>query len=55
MAQLLYKCDFCTREFRAGREKKGTKLCRNCIELRRLIRRWVRDGVWAKEAKEPSQ
>jgi hypothetical protein len=52
MAQLLLKCDFCTREFRAGKKRKGTTLCRNCRELRHLIQTWVRDGVWAKEAKE---
>ena len=48
-----YDCEFCTRRFKPGKEKTGQKLCRNCIELRRLIRTWVKDGVWVKEAEEP--
>ncbi len=54
MAEILHRCEFCTRKFRSGRERRGTKLCQNCIGLRRLIRAWVRDGVWVKEAQEPS-
>ena len=50
-----YNCEFCTRRFKSGRERAGPKLCRNCIELRRLIRSWVRDGVWVSEAQEPKQ
>ena len=55
MAEHQYTCEFCTREFRSGRKRRGTKLCRNCIELRRLIRKWKEDGVWVKEAQEPKR
>ena len=55
MAEHRYTCEFCTREFRSGRERRGTKLYRNCIELRRLIRKWKEDGVWVKEAQEPKR
>ena len=47
-----YRCDFCGRTFTAHRKRTDTILCRNCIEIRRLIRRWVKDGVWVKEAQE---
>ncbi len=50
-----YTCEFCGRRFGAQRERTGPKLCRNCIEIRRLIRSWVRDGVWVSEAQEPKQ
>jgi hypothetical protein len=53
MAEIWYECEFCTRRFKSRRKRKGTKLCRNCIELRRTIRGWVKDGVWVKEALEP--
>ena len=53
MVNISYNCEFCTREFISHRQRKGTKLCKNCIELRRLIRRWAKEGVWVEEAKEP--
>jgi len=53
MVDIVYKCEFCNREFTSHKERKGTKLCRNCIELRRLVRSWVKDGVWVKEGQEP--
>jgi len=48
--EIWYTCEFCKRRFRSGRERPREKLCRNCIELRRLIRTWAKEGVWAKEA-----
>ncbi len=53
MAEIWYECEFCERRFRSGKIRKGTKLCKNCIELRRLIRNWAKAGVWVKEALEP--
>jgi DNA-directed RNA polymerase subunit RPC12/RpoP len=50
--EIWYKCEFCGRRFKSARERSGSKLCRNCIELRRLIRTWVKNGVWVKEAEE---
>lgn len=55
MAEIWYTCDFCTRKFKSGRVRRGTKLCYNCIGLRRMIRRWVKEGVWVKEAQEPNR
>ena len=54
MAEIWYTCEFCTRKFRSGK-RRVTKLCQNCIGLRRLIRGWVREGVWVKEAQEPNR
>lgn len=51
--EIWYNCEFCGRKFKSAKQKTGQKLCRNCIELRRLIRTWVRDEVWAKEAEGP--
>jgi hypothetical protein len=45
--EIWYNCEFCGRRFKSGKQRTGQKLCRNCIELRRLIRTWV------KEAEEP--
>ena len=54
MAEIWYTCEFCTRKFRSRKQRRGIKLCQNCIGLRRLIRGWVREGVWVKEAQEPN-
>jgi len=54
MAEFWYKCEFCTRPFRS-RKRRVTKLCQHCIGLRRLIRGWVKEGVWIKEAQEPNR
>mgnify|MGYP001057151218 CR=1 FL=1 len=54
--ELWYNCEFCTRRFRSGRQRSEPyHLCRNCIEIKRLIRSWVRDGVWVDEAQEPEK
>ena len=45
MAEIWYTCEFCTRKFKS-RKRRVTKLCHNCIGLRRLVRGWVREGVW---------
>ena len=54
MAVLWYKCEFCGRKFRSGKQRR-TKLCHNCAGLKRLIRGWVKAGVWVKEAQEPNR
>ena len=54
MAEITYECGFCAREFVSHKKRYGIKLCQNCIQLRRLIRRWVKQGIWVKEAKEPN-
>jgi len=51
--EIWYKCEFCGRKFKSRKQRAGQKLCRNCIELRRLVRSWVKDGVWVKETQEP--
>jgi len=55
MAQISYPCEFCGRKFRSGRERRGIKLCHNCAGLKRLIRGWVKEGLWVKEAQEPNR
>jgi len=55
VVDIVYTCEFCTRKFKSRRARRGTKLCRNCIELRRIIRSWVKDGVWIREAQEPTR
>ena len=55
MVEHSYKCEFCGRQFKSRKERRKTILCRNCIELRRLIRNWVKDGIWVKEADEPGR
>ena len=55
MSEHTFKCEFCGREFKASRDRRKPILCRHCIELRRLIRSWVKEGVWVKEAQEPSR
>lgn len=54
MSYVVYKCSFCNRDFKSGRQRIGPKLCKNCVELRRLIRQWAKQGVWVKEAIEPN-
>ena len=54
-AEIWYKCEFCTRKFTANKKRRSPLLCRNCIEIRRLIRTWVRDGVWVAESQESKE
>lgn len=53
--EITYQCEWCERQFISHRKRTGPKLYRNCIEIRRLIRKWAKDGVWVKEAQEPEQ
>ena len=55
MAKIICTCEFCTREFQSGKKRIKPILCRHCIELRRVIRSWVKKGVWVKDAEEPNR
>ena len=48
MANLQYKCDFCQRDFTSHKERKHPRFCRNCAELARLIRKWVKNDDMVK-------
>lgn len=40
-----YTCECCGATFNSGRERKGEKLCVNCIELRRALKGFVKRGL----------
>jgi len=54
-ARKIYTCGFCGGLFSSDREITGAKLCEKCLELRRLIRRWQRQGRWMIGGKEGQQ
>ena len=43
------QCDCCGREFNSGRERKGEKLCVDCVELRRSLKGFLKRGLSATE------
>jgi len=45
MKQVTYKCDCCKQEFVSGRERKGEKLCAECIGFRRFLKGLLKRGV----------
>ena len=51
--EIPYKCDFCHRSFISHKTRREAKFCRNCAEIARVVRKWVKDGEWVKEAQEP--
>ncbi len=42
MAKECYVCDCCGAEFLSGRARRGEHLCKDCIELRRCLKPYVR-------------
>jgi methionyl-tRNA synthetase len=40
-----YRCEVCGRQFSSGRERKGEKLCVDCIELRRALKGFLKRGL----------
>jgi len=43
--QVSYNCDCCGKEFQSNRERKGEKLCVDCIELRRALKGFLKRGL----------
>ena len=49
------KCDCCGKEFESGRERKGEKLCVDCVELRRSLKGFLKRGLTAVEVMKRSR
>ena len=39
------QCDCCGKGFESGRERKGEKLCVDCVELRRALKGFLKRGL----------
>jgi len=51
----VYTCDFCKREFSSGKRRKGIKLCVDCAELARAIRKWAKKTALVKKSQESTR
>ena len=51
--EISYKCDFCHREFISHKRRASPRLCKNCAEIARVVRKWAKDEEWPNEALEP--
>ena len=40
-----YKCSSCGEDFESHRVRNGEKLCKTCIELRRSLKGFLKDGL----------
>ena len=49
------QCDCCGREFESGRERKGEKLCVDCVELRRSLKGFLKRGLTKVEVMKRSR
>lgn len=52
---VMMKCDCCGRTFESGRERKGEKLCVDCVELRRALKGFLKRGLSEAEVMKRSK
>ena len=43
------KCDCCGKQFISNRARSGEKLCKDCVELRRALKGFLKRGLEAAE------
>jgi len=44
-----YECGCCGKEFESHRVRNGEKLCKECIELRRALKGFLKAGLTSEE------